>query len=157
MKICPNHHHCYYCKQHHQYCVSHHHLCVQLYNELCQNMSLQCPREIQILLSNLFSHDKHINTAEKNYEIYDNALFVKLVKRVLKWIKSGQKKTFFSHSINPPSDICCMFWVGYGPYFCCNDNRNGANDNRITYCTNTRRDIYPFGFTTPAHILWPGL
>ena len=46
-----------------------------------------------------------------------NALLVKVVNRVFKCTKSGQKYKVVSHSINPPSYNCCMFWVGYDPHF----------------------------------------
>ena len=38
-----------------------------------------------------------------------SALLVKVVNRVLKCTKSGQKQTLVSHSISPPSYICCIF------------------------------------------------
>ena len=40
-----------------------------------------------------------------------------LVKFFLKCTISGGKRRVVSHSRNLPSDICCMFWVGYDTYF----------------------------------------
>ena len=64
-------------------------------------------------LSFHFHHKFHFPPGPSGH----NALLVKVVNRVLKCTKSGQKKTVVSHSKNPPSDICCMFCVVYDRYF----------------------------------------
>ena len=78
--------------------------------------------------SNMMAHLKMHSGEESNNSQYFTcritqyfiiAQLVKVVNRVLKMYvqKVDKSRQFFSHSINPPSYICCMFWVSYDPYF----------------------------------------